>query len=114
MRPRGMPPTPRARSRSRLPVGIAPTGAGLWSRVVATPGPRWRSISASTRSRLGDGCGGASRTVAVVIVGGQLLPVVARIDGPAASEGVGTAEPVAGARALELLGGAGHPDPGVA
>src|SRR5215218_10031462 len=73
MRPHGMPLTPRARSRRRLPVGMAATVAGS-SRVVATPGPRCRSTSASTASRSEDGCGRVSRTVAAGIGDGQLLP----------------------------------------
>src|SRR5215217_9561868 len=108
-----MPPTPRARARARLPVGMAATGDGPSSRVVATPGPRWRSTSASTASRSWGGCGGASRTVAVAILGGQLLPVFEGPMVPRQSRWVGTATPVAGVHALELAAlMGGRPDSG--
>src|SRR5919108_2916592 len=72
MRPLGMPPTPMASSSSRLPVGIAETGGAL-SRVAATPAPRRRSTSASAAARSWVAAGGgASRTVAVGMIGGLL------------------------------------------
>src|SRR6266511_3717423 len=74
MRPLGMPPIPSARSRARLPVAMT-VGGGWVSGLKATPGPKRRSTSPkASQSSWAIPGGGASRTVAVVIVGGQLLP----------------------------------------
>src|SRR6266545_6360325 len=112
MRPLGTPPTPRARSRAMLPVGIAATRGWLsgWG-LKATPAPRRRSTSASAapRSRVKAGAGGgASRTVGVCMMGGLLC---GRRDtvAPQAIDGVGRdGGPVAFDLAL------GSADPGAA
>src|SRR6266508_616892 len=98
-----MPPIPSAWSRVRLPVEMT-AGGGWLSGVMATPGPKRRSTSPrASRSWWAAPGGGASRTVAVGMVGGLLC---GQRDTVASQTAVGAGrdgEPVACALALGLV-----------
>src|SRR5215211_1838514 len=113
MRPRGMPPTPRAWSRARLPVGMA-AGGGWLSRsgLKATPIPTRRSTSASAACRSWVAAGGASRTVAVDM-GMNSLPDGEDPDGLADDGWVGTAGRLLFPGPRVCRPGRGRPDPRV-